>query len=566
MGLSFNQRKHELIFVPLGGAGEIGMNLNLYHYKGKWVIVDCGAGFAEDFMPGVDMIVPDIRFISRIREDLIGIILTHAHEDHLGAVQYLWDELRCPIYTTKFTAAFLKAKLADSGVHFANEIEVNEVPSSGSFKVGPFDIELVQLTHSTPEMNALVLRTEHGNIFHTGDWKFDPDPMIGPAADEERLKAVGEEGILAMVGDSTNVFKSGVSGSEGELRQSLIELIGQCPQMVAVATFASNVARIETIAYAAQAHNRKIVLAGRSLWRIMRAAKESGYLQDIEFLDDRQASKYPRKDLLVLCTGCQGEPLAVTNKLAKGEHPTLKLIPGDTVIFSSKIIPGNDKKIFRLFNKFVKLGIEVITEKDHFVHVSGHPSKDELKRMYELVRPKVAVPVHGELVHMHEHVKLAKQWGVPHAVQVENGDVVRFGPGTPEKIGVVEAGFLGIDGFFLLPPDSPVMRLRRRIQTSGVVMLTLALDSRDKLCTDPVISAPGALDKVEDRELLEEMVIRVREAVDHSHAFTGKKHRGKKPTSKTETIENQARAAIRNFFRGEIGKEPVIEVQIVWVG
>lgn len=565
MGLNFNQRKDELIFIPLGGAGEIGMNLNLYHYKGKWIIVDCGAGFAEDFMPGIDMIVPDISFIQQIRENLIGIVLTHAHEDHLGAVQYLWDDLRCPVYTTKFTAAFLKAKLTDAGSSFINQIIVNEVPSSGNFQLGPFDIELVQLTHSTPEMNALVLRTDHGNVFHTGDWKFDPDPMIGPAADEERLKAVGNEGILAMVGDSTNVFKSGVSGSEGELRQSLIELIGNCPQMVAVATFASNVARIETIAYAAQAHNRKIVLAGRSLWRIMRAAKESGYLQDVDFLDDRQASKYPRKDLLVLCTGCQGEPLAVTNKLAKGEHPTLRLVPGDTVIFSSKIIPGNDKKIFRLFNKFVKLGIEVITEKDHFVHVSGHPSKDELKRMYELVRPKVAVPVHGELVHMHEHVKLAKEWGVPHAVQVENGDVVRFGPGTPERIGRVDAGFLGIDGYFLLPPDSPVMRVRRRIQNCGVVVATLVMDSRDRLYTDPVITAPGALDRVEDGDLIGEMVAQVRDVIERSYGLLGRSNKAKKPKSKTETVENQVRSAIRSFFRSQIGKEPVIDVQIVWM-
>lgn len=561
MGLNFNQRKHELHFLPLGGSGEIGMNLNLYHYKGKWLIVDCGAGFAEDFMPGVDMIVPDVRFIKEIKEHIVGMVLTHAHEDHCGAVQYVWDEFECPIYTTPFTSAFLKAKLSESGVNFANRIPIHEVQPGSSLEVGPFNIDLVALTHSTPEMHALLIRTEYGNIFHTGDWKFDHDPLIGEKADEDLLRRIGDEGVLALVGDSTNVFKEGESGSEGDLRKSLTEIIGKCSQLVAVATFASNVARIETVAHAAQAHGKKIVLAGRSLWRIVQAARSAGYLTDVEFLDDRQAAKYPRKNLVILCTGCQGEPLAVTNKLASGAHPNLKLLPGDTVIFASKIIPGNDKKIFRLFNKFVKLGIEVITEKDHFVHVSGHPGKAELKRMYELVRPEIAIPVHGEHVHMHEHAKDALKWGVKHSIEVENGVVVRLAPGTAEKIGMVDAGFLGIDGYYLLAPDSHIMKTRRKIQHAGIVLVTLLLDSRDRLITDPIIKAPGSLDPQEDLELVENMITEIRHSLLNDLKAKGRK----KPQSKTETIGNLTRSVVRRFLRAEVGKEPVIDVHVEWV-
>ncbi len=562
MSINFNQHKNDLLFIPLGGAGEIGMNFNLYQYKGKWLIADCGAGFAEEFMPGVDMIVPDISFITKYRNDIVGMILTHAHEDHLGAVQYLWDELRCPVYTTPFTASFLKAKLADAGSSFANDIVIHEIASSGTFEVAPFSIEMVHLTHSAPEMNALVIKTEHGSVLHTGDWKFDRDPMVGPAADEERLKSYGDKGILALIGDSTNVFKEGWSGSEGDLRKSLVDLVGQYKSLVAVATFASNVARIETIARAAQANGRKIVLVGRSLWRITRAAKETGYLTDIDFLDDRQAAKYPRHELLLLCTGCQGEPLAAINKLAQNAHPNLKLVPGDTVIFSSKIIPGNDKRIFRLFNRFVTMGIEVVTEKDHFVHVSGHPSRDELKHMYELVRPEIAIPVHGERVHMHEHAKLAREWGIKHALEVVNGDVLRLAPGKPEHLGKVDSGFLGIDGYFLLPPDSNVMRARRKIQRAGAVVVTLLLDNKSQLYTDPIICAPGALDPEEDGDIFEALAEAIAANL-RSLKPSGKP--GKKGGSASEHIENITRSAVKTLFRRDIGKEPVVEVHVEWI-
>lgn len=553
--MKFNVAKHknELLFLPLGGSGEIGMNLNLYHYQGKWLMVDLGAGFADDHLPGIDMIVPDINYILEHREDLVGIVLTHAHEDHLGAVQYLWNELRCPIYTTPFTAAFLRAKLSE--MPFASEVKITEVPCAGSFELEPFTIELIPLTHSAPEMQALVISTDVGKVMHTGDWKFDHDPLIGEAADEARLKAYGDAGILAMIGDSTNVFNPGTSGSEGDLRKSLIELVGKCEKMVAVTTFASNVARIETIARAAEACGRHVVMAGRSLWRIVRAAKESGYLTDIEFVEDSQMNKYPRDKVLVICTGCQGEPMAATTKIATGSHPTVRLNAGDTVIFSSKIIPGNDKKIFRLFNHLVKQKVEVLTEKDHFVHVSGHPAREELKRMVELVRPQIMIPVHGELVHIHEHCMLAKQWGVPQAIQLGNGDVIRLAPGKAEKVGTVEAGYLGIDGYYLLPPDSPVLRMRRKIQRDGVILVNLIMGKTGGLRSNPLIFAPGCLDAQEDKEILSVMAEEVREVIEQSAAAM-------KGRQKDEHIYSLTRSAIRRIIKREVGKNPPIEVHI----
>lgn len=568
--MAFNIHKHhdDLIFIPLGGAGEIGMNLNLYQYKGKWLMVDCGAGFAEDNMPGIDMLVPDTAYIEQYRDNLLGIVITHSHEDHLGAIQYLWPELQCPIYTTPFSNAFLKAKLAEYS--FAKEVKIHEVPCNGTINLDPFSLEFIQITHSAPEMNAVVIKTDHGNIFHTGDWKFDPDPRIGPSTDLEALKKYGDEGILALVGDSTNVFKEGTSGSEGGLRESLMELISQCDQLAVVTTFASNVARIKTIAEAAYASGRKVALVGRSLWRITEAAKQAGYLKDMEFLDDRSIKNIPRDKLLVIATGCQGEALAATNKMASGTHPTIRLVPKDTIIFSSKIIPGNDKKIFSLFNKFVKLGVEVITEKDHFVHVSGHPARDEMRKMYELVRPEVSIPVHGEAMHIHEHAKLARSCGVKHALEVEDGSVVKLASGKAEIIDSVEAGYLGIDGNFLQSPDGDVMRMRRRLHFNGVMCVTLILNKDDRLALDPIIFAPGLLDEEEDADLLEAIKEEIQHTLEHSIAPNsiggGKKKKGKRsPAAPTNSIENLTRTAIRRVLKLELGKKPPIEIHIEWV-
>ncbi|MFN7039501.1 MAG: ribonuclease J [Alphaproteobacteria bacterium] len=553
--MDLNKIKNELIFIPLGGSGEIGMNLNLYHYKGKWLIVDFGAGFADQDLPGVDMIVPDISFLIKIKKDILGMILTHAHEDHLGAVQYLWDEINCPVFTTPFTATFLKSKLSE--IEFSNKIIINEVSPGGKIELSPFKIELVPLTHSAPEMQALVIRTELGNILHTGDWKFDHDPLIGLANDEVLLKQYGEEGILAMVGDSTNVFNPGVSGSEGDLRKSMYKIIKDCKNLVAVTTFASNVARIETIIKVAEECGRRVVLAGRSLWRVTDAAKEVGYLRDIQpFLDESEISKFPKEKILVLCTGCQGETLAASTKIANKSHPYIRLSPGDTVIFSSKIIPGNEKKIFKLFNLLVKQEVEVLTEKDHFVHVSGHPAREELIKMYKLVKPQVAIPVHGELVHMHEHAKLALEVGVPKSITVENGDMVKLAPGNSEIIAKVQAGYLAIDGHYLIAPNSPIMRIRRKIQNEGIVIITLVFDSKRSLLTLPIINTPGILDRVEDSKLIDSII---KELVKNIKSFV---ETAKKTKISNEAIINLTRSVVRRMIKSNSGKNPIIDVNI----
>lgn len=557
--MSFDIKKHknELIFIPLGGANEIGMNVNLYQYQGKWLMVDLGAGFADDYYPGVDLIVAEIDYISKQKDKLLGLVLTHAHEDHLGAVQYLWEELRCPIYTTKFTANFLRIKLKETS--FGREVQIIEIEERSTTQIGPFAVESIPLTHSTPEMQSLLIKTDLGNVFHTGDWKFDHDPKIGDPNDQKLLKKLGDEGVLAMVGDSTNVFNETFSGSEGDLRESIIKLVKECKKMVVVTTFASNVARVETILKAAEASGRKVVMAGRSLWRILEAAQASGYLLDVPpVLRPDQMGNIKREKLLVISTGCQGEPMAATVKMATNTHPNLKLLPGDSVIFSSKIIPGNDKKIFRLLNLLVSLEVEVFTEKEHFVHVSGHPSKAELKLMYELIRPQIAVPVHGELMHTHEHIRLAKSWGVPQTVQVSNGDVIRLAPGPAEVIDKVDSGYLGIDGNFLLPANSSILKMRRKLQESGVVFIVVFLDEKHRMVMPPVIKAPGALDSEEDKVIIMKMAKEVNKALSGLlTSSSNKKHRD-------DLIENTIRSALRRILKQEVGKNPVIDVELVY--
>lgn len=549
--MTFKSKKDDLLFVPLGGASEIGMNVNLYQYKGKWIMFDLGAGFADESMPGVDMVAPDLTFIAEKKDNLLGIVLTHAHEDHFGSVTYLWGQLGCPIYTTKFTASVLKAKLEGDGIPHAGEII--EVDSNSSFDIGPFSIELVQITHSIPEMNGALIKTDHGTIMHTGDWKIDPDPVVGPTTDEEQIRKHGDDGILAMVCDSTNVLSPGHSGSEGDLVESLTNIIGEQEGLVCVTTFASNVARIDTIARAAQANGRQVALLGRSLSRITTAAKESGYLDGIKFVDERHIDKIPRKELLCICTGCQGEANAATNRLVQDNHPALRILPGDTIIFSSKVIPGNEKTIFRMYNKLLTNGIEVITEKDHFVHVSGHPNRDELKQMYELVRPEISIPVHGEALHIHEHVKLAKSVGVPKQVEVSNGAVVRIAPGDPQVIGHAQFGYLGVDGYMLVPEKGEVLKRRRGMMREGNVLVSLVLDKKGKLVTEPKISTPGVVDEKECEDFLQVM----REDVCHAVANAR--------INKDEKIATQARKAVRAFMKREIGKFPAIVVHVARV-
>lgn len=553
---SFNIKNHknDLLFIPLGGSNEIGMNFNLYHYKGKWLIIDCGSGFADDYLPGVDMMIADSSFIEKHKKDIVGMIITHAHEDHLGGVQYLWNILKCPIYTTTFTANFLKIRLSE--YDFAKNIKIHEVTPGGKIDLAPFSLEMVPLTHSAPEMQAIMIRTEAGNILHTGDWKFDNDPVLGKKADEELLKSYGDEGVLALVCDSTNVFNKGSSGSEGDVRKSLIDIIAGCPQMVVVSTFASNLARLDTIIHAAQLAGRKVALTGRSLHRIKLAAEESGYFKDIvPLISERDVSRFRREELLIIATGCQGEPLAATAKLASNSHQSIKLAPKDTMIFSSKIIPGNEKKIFKLFNIFVKSGVEVITERDHFVHVSGHPSVDELQKMYSLIRPNICIPVHGEPVHIHEHVKLAKKNGIKQAVEVENGSVVLLEPNNAKVIAKVESGYLAVDGNYLLPVESPIFKARRRMRESGIVIASIVIDQKGLLTAKPILSMPGLLDANEDMQLINIIKNDIAELIKTQQS------QAKKALSR-EQIEEKIKSTIRKTLKQEINKSPAIIVNI----
>jgi ribonuclease J len=543
----------ELVFLALGGVGEIGMNLALYGYAGRWLMIDCGITFADDTLPGVDVIMPDPGFIAERVGELDGLVVTHAHEDHIGAIPYLWPRLRCPVYATPFTAAVLRAKLTEAGLE--HDVPIIEVPMSGKFSVGPFDIELVTLTHSIPEPNAVVLRTPLGAILHTGDWKFDSDPLVGSISDYERLRQLGEEGILAMICDSTNALRPGESGSEAEVRNSLIELVGRCKQRVVVACFASNVARLDSAAAAARAHDRHAALVGRSLWRIDHAARETGYLQHVPpFLTDEEATFLPRDKVLLICTGSQGEPRSALARIADDDHPEIVLEDGDTVIFSSRIIPGNERAIGRLQNRLAGLGVAIITEHDHLVHVSGHPAQDELTRMYQLVRPRVAVPVHGETRHLMAQARLAEQCQVPQTLVTRNGEVVRLAPGPAAVIAEVPTGRLVVDGTRLLAAGAEALRSRQRMTFNGAALATIVVDAEGRLRAPPQVTVQGLGEAEDAAALAEDLRQRVEQAIGDLE-----------PRQRRDdaALREAARLAVRRALRTGHGKKPVTEVHLV---
>jgi ribonuclease J len=542
-----------LYFVPLGGSGEIGMNLNLYAYRGQWLMLDCGVTFGDDAQPGLDVVMPDPAFIVERKDKLLGIVATHAHEDHIGAIPYLWPQLECPIWATPFTASLLKAKLEEAGL--AGRAKITIVPMSGRFSVGPFELELITLTHSIPEPNAVAIRTPVGTVMHTGDWKLDPDPLIGDVTDEAALIRLGDEGVIAMVGDSTNALKDGTSGSEAELRDALTELIGHYQRRVAVACFASNVARLHTIARAAQAHGRDVALIGRSLWRIDKAARENGYLNDLpRFLTEEEAGYVPSDRILLICTGSQGEPRAALSRIAREDHPHIVLDEGDVVIFSSRIIPGNEKAISRLQNALVRLGVEIVTEADHFVHVSGHPARAELARMYQMVRPHVAIPVHGEARHLAAHADLAMECQVGDALIIENGDVVRLDAQGATVEGQVSAGRIAVDGRRLLPVGGTALQQRKRIGNQGGVVAAVVIDRGGGLAAPPQIALIGL---VETHEMTD-MTTALRDAVTEAVESLPRAMR-----RDDAAVRDAANRALRKAINERIGKRTLIEVQFV---
>ncbi len=546
-------KQDELLFLPLGGAGEIGMNLNLYGYgpagEERWMMVDLGITFGNGTLPGVDVMMPDPAFIEERLDQLDALVLTHAHEDHLGAVAHLWRRLGCPIYATPFTAAILSHKLTEAGL--GDQVDVTIIPLGGKFTIGPFDLELITLTHSIPEPNAIAIRTPVGTVLHTGDWKFDPDPVVGDPYDAEALQRLGDEGTLAIVCDSTNVFSPGTSGSEGNLLESLTELISTLNERVVVTCFASNVARLETIAAAAAANDRDVVLSGRALWRFSEVGRAHGCLRDTPaFLDEDQAGFLPRDKTLIVCTGSQGEPRAALARIASGNHPRVSLEEGDTVIFSSRIIPGNETSIGRLQNQLVRSGIHVMTERDHFVHVSGHPARDELIQMYQHVRPSIAIPVHGELRHMAEHARLAEDCQVNCTVVGENGSMIRIGPGKPGIIDHVPSGRLSLEGNRVVPLNGELIRRRKQALWNGTAVVTVVIDSQRKLICEPVLSTTGVLE-VGDDDLHEDVLDTIKDAL--------------KKGDQKKTLNESLRLAVRRLFRERLNKRPITEVHLIEV-
>tara|TARA_B100000700_G_scaffold170069_1_gene187804 strand:+ start:144 stop:1802 length:1659 start_codon:yes stop_codon:yes gene_type:complete len=487
--------KNEFLFCPLGGSGEIGMNMNLFGFgqpgDHKWIMVDIGVTFADDTIPGIDLIYPDPGFIQERKENLLGIILTHAHEDHIGAVAHLWPKLGCKIYATPFTAVLIKEKFKEKNIDITKDLQIVEL--NGKVELDPFEIEYITLTHSILEPNGLKIKTSLGVVLHTGDWKVDPNPLIGDEINSKRLKEIGKEGVLAMICDSTNVFSAGRSGSELDVRKNMLNIMSRLKKRIIITSFASNVARMESAFYCAEKTGRQISLVGRSMHRIYKAARQCGYLKNtINPIDPREAKNISREKVVYLCTGSQGEPMGAMMRISNYTHPDVFIEKDDTVIFSSKIIPGNEKKLYKLHNQLVKDGIEVISEESEFIHVSGHPNREDLKDMYNWIKPKCVIPVHGEHRHMIEHINFAKEMQVPYPVQVENGDIVKLAPGNfPEVYDKAPSGRLYLDGTVSVDENSQSIRDRKNLSSNGYLEITILITPKGNIHNNPIITFRG---------------------------------------------------------------------------
>jgi len=543
----------DLAFLPLGGTGEIGMNLNLYRASGKWLAIDCGIGFGGNDNPEVEIMMPDPSFIADRRDDLLALVITHAHEDHIGAVAHLWRQLRCPVYATPFAAAVLKRKLGEAGL--VNEVRVHIVPPGGAFEIGPFKLQFMPVAHSLPEAQALVIRTAYGTILHTGDWKLDADPLIGPPTDQAAFARLGEEGVLAMVCDSTNAMVDGHSGSEADVRRSLSELVrGIRRGRVAITCFASNVARVESVALAARDAGRHVALVGRSLRNLEAAAKDCGYLRGLpDFVPEDEAGSIPDDNLLILVTGSQGEPRSALSRIAADTHPNIALGEGDTVIFSSRMIPGNERPIIAVQDGLVRRGVRVITDEEHMTHVSGHPARDELRQLYALVKPKFSVPVHGEWRHLSAHAALAKEGGAT-PILLEDGDILSLSPGRPEVVDSAPVGRLALDGNRVVPLNGGVLAARRRMLFNGVVLGSFAVDGAGKMVGKPRVSAPGLFEP-DDPET-------ARVTAEFSQAVADLPMTLRKDDS---ALADAARAALRRALGRRLQKRPMVDVHLLRV-
>ncbi len=552
-----SNKKEELLFCPLGGSGEIGMNMNLFSYgkpeAQKWIIVDIGVTFADDSIPGIDLIYPDPGFIIDKKKDLLGIVLTHAHEDHIGAIAHIWPKLKCKMYATPFTAALIKEKFKEKKIDIGENLKI--VDLNGNIKLGPFKIEFITLTHSILEPNGLLIETPAGIVLHTGDWKVDPNPLIGNKIDQTKLKEIGNKGVLAMICDSTNVLSHGRAGSEADVRTNLLKLMSNLKKRIIVTSFASNVARMETIFYCAEKTKRQISLVGRSMHRIYKAAKQCGYLKNvISPIDAREAKKISREKIVYLCTGSQGEPMGAMMRIINYTHPDVFIEKEDTVIFSSKIIPGNEKKLYKLHNQLVKNQIDVISEETDFVHVSGHPNREDLRDMYDWVKPKSVIPVHGEHRHMAEHISFAKEMQVPYPVQVENGDIVRLFPGQkPEVFDKAPVGRLYVDGIISVNEDSQSIRERKNLANNGYLEVTILINGKGKLFKKPLVSFKGLpIEEAQDffYDLEDEI-----ENISRTFSLNNKKQ-------ESNLIE-ALKISCRKIVKEKTGKKPYTNINLV---
>ncbi|MTD93421.1 MBL fold metallo-hydrolase [Hyphomicrobium sp. xq] len=547
----------ELVFLALGGLGEIGMNAYLYGFgpedARRWLMVDCGITFPEgEYDPGIDVILPDVRFIEENRADLAGIVITHAHEDHIGAVIELWPRLRAPVYATPFSAGMLRSKLAEHGNGL--EIPIHVIPLDSKFDVGPFAIELFSLAHSIPEMSALAIRTPLGTVFHTGDWKLDATPTVGAPADAARLAKLGDDGVLALMIDSTNAFREGISPSEADVARSLGEIIAKAPRRVAVTTFSSNVARVKAVAEAAQAANRQLVVAGRALHRVIDVAVDTGYLpKGFRYLDQDQFTYIDRSDIVLLCTGSQGEPRAALARIAEEEHPEISLDKGDMVIFSSRTIPGNEKAVGRIQNGLARNGCEILTDGEALVHVSGHPRRDELRQMYRWMRPKIVVPMHGEARHLKAQAELAREMGAKTVFTLTDGEILRLAP-EPAVIDDAPVGRLFRDGRLLVSESDGPVRERRKLSIVGVVAVSLVVSRKGALIGEPLAVLDGVPAENAQGDSVLDIVL---DAVEGTMRSIPEKHR-KNPESLAESVRRSVRAAVNEAW----GKKPICKVLV----
>ena len=553
-------KEDELVFLPLGGSNEIGMNFNLYGFgpphARKWSVVDLGVTFGDLTTPGVELILPDPAFIEDYADDIIGIVLTHAHEDHIGAVAWLWPRLRAPLYATPFTAYLLREKLREAGLE--GEAQITEVPLGGRLTLGPFEIDLITLTHSIPEPNGLSIRTPLGTILHTGDWKIDPDPLLGAPTDEDAIRRLGDEGVLAMVCDSTNVFVEGESGSEADVRDALSKLIAELKGKVAVGCFASNVARMDSVIRAAEANGRRVCLLGRSMHRMAAAARSVGLFAGLkDFVSENEAGYFPPDGILYLCTGSQGEARAALSRISEGTHPHVTLGQGDACVFSSRVIPGNEVAIRNLQNRLADRGVRLYTDYDHpGIHVSGHPCRDELAQMYAWARPQIAVATHGERRHLLEHVAFARDLQVPQALAPRNGDMVRLAPGRAEIVDEVPAGRLFVDANVVTVEHGEALRERRHAAHNGVIMVSVALDGRGKIASGPQIRAIG-MPSDEEYPLEEVLDDLAEEAARALHRLSGADR------DLDDAVETALSRAVKKACQRVWGRRPVVETTVL---